>query len=74
MKSYYNGKDNCNCSWHMMHYYDGRRIRENYVKVHNNIIQYVEFVLPGILETGINYKTAKKRLAAYEKRCTMRIG
>ena len=50
MKSYYNGKDNCNCSWHMLHYFDGYRLRENYIKVYNNIIQYVEFVFPGMLE------------------------
>ncbi len=74
MKSYYNGKDNCNCSWHMLHYFDGYRLRENYIKVYNNIIQYVEFVFPGMLETGMKYTTAKKRLAAYEKHCTMRIG
>ena len=74
MKSYYEGKTNVGAKLHMVQYFDGQRIRESSVVVVDGVISYTERIVQGILETGIPYKTAKRRLAAYEERCTRRIG
>lgn len=75
MKSIYNGHHiNEKTSLHMIQFFDGQRTREVELMTHDGRICWTERVIPGILEIGINYKTAKKRIAALEKQSTRRIG
>ena len=74
MKSYYGGCGTGDTKLHMVHYFDGQRLREIELTTLDGNICWTEKTVPGILEPGINYRTAKRRLAAYEERCTRRIG
>lgn len=74
MRSIYTGKCVEGATWHLVQYFDGRRIREISVKTYEGVICWTEYELPGIIENGVNFRTAKKRLAAYENRCSRRIG
>lgn len=74
MKSYFGGCGTGDTMLHMIHYFDGQRIREIEVMTLAGNVYWTEKVIPGILEPGINYRTAKRRIAALEKRCTRRIG
>jgi hypothetical protein len=74
MKSYFDGNHIGGTKLHLIQYFDGQRIREISLLTLNGNISWLERTIPGILETGIKYRTAKQRLAAYEKRCCQRIG
>lgn len=74
MKSYLEGPHIGGTKLHLIQYFDGFRIREISLLTLDGNIHWLEKTVPGILETGTNYRTAKRRLAAYEERCTRRIG
>ena len=74
MKSYHGGCGIGDTQLHMIHYFDGFRIREIELSTLNGTICWTEKTVPGIIEVGINYRNAKRRLATYEKHCTQRIG
>ena len=74
MKSYYEGRGIGDTCLHMIQYFDGWKIREISVVTLNSKITWVERSIHEILEPGINYRTAKRRLAALEKKATQRIG
>lgn len=75
MKSIYEGRHlNVKTSLHMIQFFDGQDVREVELMTCNGKICWTEKVIPGILEIGIDYRTAKRRVAALEKKSTMRIG
>ena len=74
MKSYFNGNGIGGTKMHMIHYFDGFRIREVYVTTKDGVICWTENTIPNLLEVGMNYRTAKRRLTSYEEKCTRRIG
>ena len=74
MKSYFGGCGTGDTMLHMIQYFDGQKIREIEISTLNGIIYWTEKTVPGIIEKGINYRTAKRRLAALEKKSTQRIG
>lgn len=74
MKSIYGGCGTGDTRLHMVQYFDGQRIREIELMTLEGRIYWVEKTIPGILEVGQNYRTAKRRLAALERRCSSRIG
>lgn len=74
MRSFYGGEMANGGRLHMIHYFDGQRIREIEVHTYDGIIQWTEKRVPGILEPRIKWTTAKQRLTTYEKRCSSRIG
>ena len=74
MKSIYGGCGTGeNTSLHMLQYFDGRKIREIELMTHSGRISWTEREISGILEVGMDYRTAKRRIAALEKRNTERI-
>ena len=75
MKSIYEGRYfNKKTSLHTIQFFDGYHVMEIEVMTCDGTICWTEKVIPGILEIGINYRTAKRRIAAMEKKSTMRIG
>ena len=75
MKSIYEGRHiNKKTSLHTIQFFDGQHTREVELMTNGGKICWTERVIPGILEIGIDYKTAKRRVAALEKQSTMRIG
>ena len=75
MKSIYEGRHiNEKTSLHAVQFFDGQRAREIELMTCDGKICWTEKVIPGILEIGINYRTAKRRIAALEKQSTRRIG
>ena len=75
MKSIYEGRHiNKKTSLHMIQFFDGQDVREVELMTYDGKISWTERVIPGILEIGIDYRTAKRRIAALEKKSTMRIG
>jgi len=74
MKSYFGGCGTGDTMLHMIEYFDGQRIRQIEVHTLSGIICWTEKTIPGILENGINFRTAKRRLASLEKKATQRIG
>lgn len=75
MKSIYEGRHiNKKTSLHTIQFFDGQRTREIELMTHGGKICWTERVISGILEIGINYKTAKRRIAALEKQSSRRIG
>lgn len=67
MSSYFEGRGIGGTTWHTVHFYDGQRVREVSVNVYAGNVIGLENSIPGLIETGMNYKTAKRRIAAYEK-------
>ena len=59
-------------TYHLIQFYDGQRIRESSVAVVDGKICYLERTIPGIIEVGMNYRTAKRRVASYEEKVTRR--
>ena len=75
MRSYFDGYGlTRNTKYHMVQFFDGQRIREISLTVYCHRISYIEREIPGVIEEQMDYRTAKRRLAAYEERCTRRIG
>ena len=74
MTSHYNGCGTGDTSLHMIHYFDGQRVREVEVITLYGKVNWTEKTIQGILEVGMDYRTAKRRLATLEKRATQRIG
>ena len=74
MKSYFMGTGFAGSKDHMIQYFDGQRLRQSYVRTYQDEIISTERTIPGILEPGMSYRTAYRRLASYEERCTRRIG
>ena len=74
MKSIYEGRYNKKFSMHTLQFFDGQHVREVELTTYDGKICWTEKVIPGILEIGINYRTAKRRIAALEKQSTSRIG
>lgn len=74
MKSIYEGRYCKKASLHTIQFFDGQHVREVELTTYDGKICWTEKVIPGILEIGINYRTAKQRIAALEKKSTMRIG
>lgn len=72
MNSIFNGHCNNGASLHMVHYFDGQRLSEVELTTLAGIISWTERTVPGILEPGIDYRTAKRRLAALEEKATRR--
>lgn len=68
MKSIYEGCGTGDTSLHMIQYFDGQRAREIEVMTLSGKVSWTERVIPGIIETGIDYRTAKRRIAAMERR------
>lgn len=75
MRSIYEGHYiNKKGSMHTIQFFDGQHNREIELITYDGKICWTERVIPGILDIGINYRTAKRRIAALEKQSTMRIG
>lgn len=75
MKSIYEGRHiNDKTCLHTIRFFDGQRTREVELMTCDGKICWTEKVISGILEIGINYRTAKRRIAALEKQSTRRIG
>lgn len=74
MKSIYIGCGTGDTQLHMIQYFDGQRMREIECMTLYGKICWAEKTITGILENGIKYTNAKRRLATLEKRNTMRIG
>lgn len=74
MKSYYLGNGTGGTKMHMLHYFDGFRIREVFAHTHNGVVCWTDHNITGILAVGMNYRTAKRRLASLEEKATRRIG
>ena len=74
MKSYFEGNAYGGSKLHTVQYFDGQRIRESSVYTYQGEIVSTERTVSGILEPGMNYRTACRRLSSYEERCTRRIG
>lgn len=75
MKSYFNGYGiDKNEKFHMIHVFDGQRVREIHCVVFGKTINWLDREIPGVIEKFMDYPTAKRRLAAYEERATRRIG
>lgn len=74
MKSYFGGCGTGDTKLHMIHHFDGHRIREIEVMTLSGNVYWTERTIPGILETGIKWTTAKRRLASLEKQASRRIG
>ena len=74
MRSFFEGNDMYGRTHHTVQYFDGQRVRESSVYCWKGEIAWAERTIPGILQVGIRFQTAKRRLAAYEERCTRRIG
>lgn len=74
MKSYFGGCGTGGTKLHMIHYFDGQRIREIEVMTLSGNVYWTERTIPGILEIGIKWTTAKRRLASLEKQASSRIG
>lgn len=72
MKSYFGGCGTGDTMLHMLEYFDGQHTRQVEVFTLYGVVCWTEKTIPGILETGINYKTVKRRIAAMEKRCCVR--
>lgn len=75
MKSIFMGNGIGGTKHHLVHYFDGQRVREVSVITYQGEIYWTDTLRTlGILEPGTNYKAAKRKLAAYEEHCTRRIG
>jgi len=75
MKSYFEGYAyGRKGTYHLIQYFDGQRIRESSVAVADGKIFYLERTIPGIIEVGMNYRTAKRRVASYEEKAKRRVG
>ena len=74
MKSYFEGNGIFGMKHHLIQYFDGHRIREVSVTTLDGKIHWSESTVCGILEPGLDYRTAKRRLASYEEKGTRRIG
>ena len=74
MKSIYEGRYNKKFSMHTVQFFDGQHAKEVELTIYDGKIYWTEKVIPGILEVGIDYRTAKRRISALEKKSTMRIG
>ena len=73
MKSTYINCSENGIKYHRVRYSDGESIKELYICTYaNNIIWNFDEVLPaGIIDYDMDYRKAKRRIAAYEKKCTM---
>ena len=75
MKTYFNGYGiNHDEKWHTIQYFNGRGIQEIYVLEYLGTIQWLDNPVHGVIEKLMDYKTAKRRVASYEKQATRRIG
>ena len=74
MRSYFEGNMEFGLKHHLIQYFDGFHMREATVTTLGGKIYYTERTIPNILEVGMDYRTAKRRLASYEEKCTRRIG
>ena len=74
MKSTFIGNAPCGTKHHMVHYFDGQRLREVCVSTLNGTIYFTERTVAGVFEEGDNYRNALRRLARYERRCSSRVG
>ena len=72
MKSHFNGCGIGDTKLHMIHYFDGQRVREIELMTKDGIIIWTENTAYGMLEVGKNYRNALRVLKRYETRCTMR--
>lgn len=68
MKSYFHGYGiDRTEKFHMIQFFDGQRMREISVVVFGDTINWLEHSIPGVIENFMDYQTAKRRIAAYEK-------
>jgi len=72
MKSYFNGCGTGDTKLHMIEYFDGNRIRQIELFTLCDKVYWSERYIPDILEKRMDYKTVKRRIAAYEKRIMKR--
>ena len=74
MKTYFNGYGiNRDEKWHTIQYFNGQGIQEIYVLECLGTIQWLDNPVRGVIENFMDYKTAKRRVASYEKQAMKRI-
>ena len=72
MKSNFGGYCTGGTQLHMVHYFDGQRVREIEIMTKDGVIIWTENPAYGMLEVGKNYRNALRVLKRYENHCTMR--
>ena len=58
--------------WHMIHYFDGQRVREIQLMTKDDVIIWTDNPAYGMLAVGNKYRNSLKTLKRYENHCTMR--